>query len=363
MYQRRFQNKRSQRILDLKGRFSLMHLGGGTFLYSFPGRRYPIVGKIELGRRKYRNRGLGFLAVSFVFTSLLSLFSTSGTADPVVSMDELVTLESQGRIEELEKKSEEIKTLLYKQGENLRRPKKGKAKILSYTVREGDTLSAIALKNRVPARMIAASSGIKVTTTLKPGMKLQIPDRPGLSYRFKPGDVLARVASHYSVSIEAIERDNPDLADLDMIEPGRRIFLPNAKVPAPPIRWLRPLKGGRLTSGFGWRRDPTNRRHRHLHAGVDIGVAYRSVRAARAGQVTWAGWLGSYGNAIMIRHENGYKTLYAHLSRIKVKRGQFVKRGKTIGVSGNTGKSTGPHLHFEIIRRGRPVNPRRYIRF
>lgn len=340
----------------------MMHLGGGTFLYSFPGPRYPVVGKIELGRKKYRNRGLGIIFISMFSMSILSIVSTSGTADPVVSTDELLKLESQGKLDELEVKSEEIKNKLYADGEH-ERPKKGKVKIINYKVRNGDTLTTIAVRKKVPARIIAASSGIKITETLTPGMVLQIPDKPGLIYRFKKGDTLAAVAQHYSVKIDLVMNDNPGVIDFDMIEPGKRVFLPNAKVPAPPIRWLRPIAGGRFTSGYGWRRNPLNRRRRHFHAGVDLGVAYRKVQAARGGQVTYAGWLGSYGNAIVIQHDNGYKTLYAHLSRVKVRRGQFVKMGKNIGVSGNTGGSTGPHLHFEVIKRGRPVNPRRYIRF
>ncbi|MCB1174004.1 MAG: peptidoglycan DD-metalloendopeptidase family protein [Leptospiraceae bacterium] len=363
MYHRRFKNNKSRRILDIKGRFALMHMGGGTFIYSFPGRGYPVVGKIELARKKYRNRGFGFLAICLIASTVISLFSTKSGADPVVETRELMKLESEGRIAELHDKSDQIKVQLYQVDENTETPRQGKVKIVNYTVKEGDTLSSIALNKRVPASIIAASSGIKITTVLSTGMILQIPDRPGLVYRFKAGDTLAHVADHYSVKMAAIARDNPDLADLDIIEPGDRIFLPNAKIPAPPIRWMRPVAGGRFTSGFGWRRHPFNPARRHLHAGVDIGIAYSSVRAARDGKITYAGWLGSYGNAVVILHENGFKTLYAHLSRIKVRSGQFVKMGQGIAVSGNTGTSTGPHLHFEIIRNGRPVNPRKYMRF
>jgi murein DD-endopeptidase MepM/ murein hydrolase activator NlpD len=96
---------------------------------------------------------------------------------------------------------------------------------------------------------------------------------------------------------------------------------------------------------------------------MDIGVAYQPVRAARDGQVMYAGYLGSYGMAVMIRHEGGYKTLYAHLSRTHVKPGQFVKAGARIATSGNTGRSTGAHLHFEVLKHNRAVNPRRFVRF
>lgn len=361
MYQRRFKNKTSRRIFHLQGRFSLTHLGGGTFLYSFPGRNYPIVGKLELGRKKYRNRGLTAAAFSMFGFVVISLFSGSGTADPVVQSNELKRLEAEGRLEELEQRSDELKDRIVAAEEEQAR-RTGKVKFIKYKVRSGDTLSQIALKHRVPASMIAVASDIKISSTLATGQELNIPDRPGLVYRFKKGDTLAKVADHYSVKIEDVVIDNPDLADLDLIEPGISVFLPNAKIPAPPVIWVRPVSGGRVTSRFGYRRHPILG-HRHLHTGIDLGVAYRRIKAARDGQVMFAGYLGSYGRAVIIRHEGGFKTLYAHLSRTYVKPGQFVKAGARIATSGNTGRSTGAHLHFEVIKNNRPVNPRKYIRF
>jgi murein DD-endopeptidase MepM/ murein hydrolase activator NlpD len=361
MHQRRFKNKSSRRIFHYQGRFSLMHLGGGTFLYSFPGRNYPIVGKLELGRKKYRNRGLGAVAFSTFFFMMITLMSGSGTADPITQVNELKRLEAEGRFQELEMASDELKDRLVNTEEEETR-KSGKVKFISYKVRSGDTLSAIALRYRVPASMIAVASDIKIQSTLSTGQELSIPDRPGLVYKFKKGDTLAAVAQHYSVKIEDVMIDNPEVADLDLVEPGQSLFLPNAKIPAPPIIWVRPVLGGRITSRFGYRRHPI-RGYRHLHSGMDIGVAYKSVRAARDGQVMFAGYLGSYGKAVIIRHEGGFKTLYAHLSKTHVRPGQFVKAGGRIATSGNTGSSTGAHLHFEVIKNNRAVNPRRYVRF
>ncbi|MCB1171641.1 MAG: M23 family metallopeptidase, partial [Leptospiraceae bacterium] len=117
-----------------------------------------------------------------------------------------------------------------------------------------------------------------------------------------------------------------------------------------------------LTSGYGWRVHPLYH-YRQFHGGLDIAAHYTWIRSARKGVVTYAGWMGSYGRAIIIKHDNGLKTLYAHLSRINVRVGQSVNGGQKIGVSGSTGMSTGPHLHFEVIRNGKPVDPRRYIKF
>lgn len=360
MYQRRFKNRDGKRILNLYGRFSLMHLGGGAFLYTFPGRRYPIVGRIELWKRKYRNRGLGAIAASAFIFVFMSVLSNTGGADPITDISELKRLEAEGRYVELEQKTEELKSRLLHIEEE-RASKQGQVKVKEYIVRNGDTLASIALRHRVPAALIAASSHVDAGATLKPGQKLLIPDRPGLVYKFKAGDRLAEIAQRYTVKVEDILADNPELADLDMIDPGARIFLPNARIPEPPPVWLRPALG-RLTSGFGMRRDPFHG-SLSMHSGIDIAIAYRPVRAAREGQVMYVGYLGGYGKVVMIRHENGYKTLYAHMSQLSVRAGQIVAAGAVIGVSGNTGRSTGAHLHFEVIKNDRPVNPRRYVRF
>lgn len=360
MYQRRFKNRQGRRIFHLQGRISLMHLGGGAFLYSFPGRRYPIVGRIELWKRSYRNRLFGGISAICAVFLFFNIVASAGQADPIADIGELKKLEAEGRYAELEQRTEEVKARLLHIEEERQRSR-GQVRLIEYTVKNGDTLSSIAIRYRVPASLIAASSSIETQTKLKPGQKLLIPDRPGLVYRFKAGDRLAEIAARYQVGLEDIIADNPELADLDMIEPGARVFLPNAKIPEPPPTWFKPA-WGRFTSGFGYRRDPLLG-HWSMHSGVDIAIAYAPVRAAREGQVMYVGDLGGYGRVVLIRHEGGYKTLYAHLSQLKVRRGQFVSAGAVIGISGNTGRSTGPHLHFEVIKNDRPVNPRKYLRF
>ena len=363
MYQRRFQNKETKRLFYLKGRFALTYMGDGTFYYTLPSQRYPIVGKIELGlgHRKNRRRFAGLSVLSLVFFSFFSFFSGTGEAVFVASEDDLKRLESKGRFEELEQKSEEAKLRLYSLHKPIGSLNSSNVKIKKYKVREGDTLSEIAQHHGVSATIIAASSKIKYHSVLKSGQELSIPDRPGLNYKIKSGDRLASVLDKYSVKVEAFATANSGLADLDMLEPGMTVFLPNANIPKPPLRWRRPV-WGRFTSRFGWRRHPILR-HRHFHTGVDIAVRYKAVGAARSGRVVYAGYLGAYGKVVVIRHDAGYKTLYAHLSRIKVRSGSYVKQGQRIAISGNSGRSTGPHLHFEVVKNGRPVNPRRFVRF
>ena len=116
-----------------------------------------------------------------------------------------------------------------------------------------------------------------------------------------------------------------------------------------------------ITSGFGYRRDPFNGRAA-LHAGIDFKGAIGSpIFAAADGRVTFAGRKGGYGNAVEVTHANGMLTRYAHLSRIDVRPGQLVAAGATLGGLGSTGRSTGPHLHFEVRINDRAVNPRPFL--
>lgn len=116
-----------------------------------------------------------------------------------------------------------------------------------------------------------------------------------------------------------------------------------------------PASGGTITSKFGPRWGRT-------HAGIDIsGVRDRTIKAADNGKVTTAGWHNGYGNYVIINHDNGYQTLYAHMSSLSVKRNQVVTKGEKLGVMGSTGRSTGIHLHFEVIKNGKSLNPLNYV--
>lgn len=116
-----------------------------------------------------------------------------------------------------------------------------------------------------------------------------------------------------------------------------------------------------ITSGFGYRRDPFNGRAA-MHSGIDFkGGIGSPIFAAADGRVTFAGWRGGYGKAVEVTHANGMMTRYAHLSRIDVKAGQMVAAGATLGGLGSTGRSTGPHLHFEVRINDRAVNPRPFL--
>ena len=119
---------------------------------------------------------------------------------------------------------------------------------------------------------------------------------------------------------------------------------------------------GHYISGFGYRTSPIHG-HSHFHAGIDFAAPIGTpVYAANEGQVITAGWPESgYGLQVEIAHGNGFITKYAHLSKLEVREGQRVKRGQVIGRVGSTGHSIGPHLHYEVIRRGSKINPAPYL--
>lgn len=119
---------------------------------------------------------------------------------------------------------------------------------------------------------------------------------------------------------------------------------------------------GSITSRFGSRRDPVNNK-KSFHEGVDFGGKRGDkIHATGDGVIVTASRKGSYGNYVLIDHQNGYKTAYAHMQNYTVNKGDRVKRGQLIGQVGNTGRSTGPHLHYEIIYKNKPVNPKKYLR-
>jgi len=127
----------------------------------------------------------------------------------------------------------------------------------------------------------------------------------------------------------------------------------------------RPLHHIRITSKFTKRRWHPILHKWKAHHGTDFGAAKRGtpILAAADGRVVYSGWMGGYGRVIKIKHKDNYLTLYAHQSRLKAKVGQHVKKGQVIGYVGNSGRSTGPHLHFGLYKNGRPINPMRMVKF
>ncbi len=151
-------------------------------------------------------------------------------------------------------------------------------------------------------------------------------------------------------SNELVERYKETLAIVDEM---------SSELQYTPTAW--PTNPDSITSDFGVRNDPF-KRSSSFHSGVDIRGYYGTpVYATADGTVSMAKYYGSYGNAIIIKHSNIYQTLYGHLMEIDVESGDVVKKGDIIGTVGSTGRSTGPHLHYEVIKNGEPVDPKTYF--
>jgi len=170
---------------------------------------------------------------------------------------------------------------------------------------------------------------------------------------------LAAAAPDFSQSLDQLGQQLSDrMTELDLLE----AFLLDRQLQTAlqPKGW--PVDGGYVSSTFGYRQDPFNGR-RAFHEGVDIANREGApVHALASGVVTHAGEEDGYGLMVEINHGNGYTTRYAHTSEVDVHVGDKVEKGQQIALVGTSGRSTGPHLHFEILRNGKPINPRTYLR-
>ena len=170
-------------------------------------------------------------------------------------------------------------------------------------------------------------------------------------------DVTSRI-SEIEMNVEALSRKvKLELKSYNTLYDKVRDHSDNLKI----VPSIRPVQEGFLGSGFGYREDPFTGKVRY-HYGQDFAVnTGTKVYSPADGKVRYAGNQGGYGKVIKIDHGNGYRTIYAHLANIKVKRGQELKRGELIAISGNSGRSAGPHLHYEVHQYGAPQNPMDYF--
>ncbi|MDR1620784.1 MAG: LysM peptidoglycan-binding domain-containing M23 family metallopeptidase [Synergistaceae bacterium] len=261
-------------------------------------------------------------------------------------------------------------------------------KVLSYVVAAGDNLWSIANSQNLEVDTLVGSNTFKNSAVLHPGVVLRIPNQDGIFYKFKNGDKIQNVAKRYQVSVDKIRKVNPTV-DLVSLKTGSEIFLPGARPEAiaepraasnakksPEAASAKNSSGvvqkssrsfrwpvmGKINSPFGWRRHPITRR-RDFHTGLDIKASRGTViRSSREGQVVYSGWMGGYGKVVVVEHSGGQSTLYAHCSSLLVKQGAKISVGQNIARVGSTGRTTGPHLHFEVRNGNSPVNPLQYLK-
>jgi len=233
--------------------------------------------------------------------------------------------------------------------------------ITEHKVRKGESLVKIAKRYGVSVDTIRGTNNITTDGYLREGMVLKIPNKDGLLLKMQKGGELVSIARRYRVSLKKIIEEN-NLRNPDFVAANTVLFIPDAKPLNVFSGFLWPGGSRFITCGYGWRRNPFDPGHSEFHPGLDIRSNFQYVRASKYGQVTYTGWLGGYGKTVIIAHPGGWKTVYAHLSRIIVRLGQYVKQGQCIAASGNTGRSTGAHLHFEILKAGKNINPYIYFR-
>lgn len=251
-------------------------------------------------------------------------------------------------------------------------PERPRLEIVSYTIRAGDTVESIAAQFGLdPTTIMWANPPIEdAPDLLRIGQEVIILPIDGALHKVEEGDTLASIAETYEVEPDAIascqynELENGD----GTVEPGMFLIVPGGEKPYVPkvvTAYTGPVpEGARGTGRFQW---PVLGRitqgYWYGHRAIDVGVPTGSaVMATDGGFVSFAGWTDvGYGYLIVVDHGNGFATYYGHLSNIYVTEGQAVERGQVIGAAGNTGNSTGPHLHFEVRRYGAQQNPRAYL--
>ena len=228
-----------------------------------------------------------------------------------------------------------------------------------HLVQKGDTLWGLSRKYKVPLKKIIQANSIQPTKRLQIGEKLLIPGAPveGTWYRVKAGDTLWSIARRHNMEPQDLQRINR-ISSPRTLQIGTRIRIQGDHS----LSFGNPLRVPLVvTSKYGYRPHPVTHRYQR-HEGIDFRASTGTrVYASRAGRVIFAGRRGGYGKIVGIEHEGDFTTWYGHLSRIRVRVGQTVSKGKVIGLSGNTGISTGPHLHFEIRYKGRSENPTNHI--
>jgi len=236
-------------------------------------------------------------------------------------------------------------------------------KLFNYRIAKNESLSVIARKTGVSLDSLISVNKLTDAHMIRVGARLTVPNQKGIYYMVKRGDSLVKIARKYKTSSEDIKFVNGIIKDT--LKAGRLLFIPGARLSrrtmekALGLIFRKPAYGGYISSSFGYRRDPFTFKHR-FHSGIDIALNYwTKIRAVRSGKVIFSGWKGGYGKLVVLKHSRGFSTRYGHMIKYVVRAGQRVRAGQLLGYVGSTGYSTGPHLHFEIRKYGKLLNPMR----
>lgn len=237
-------------------------------------------------------------------------------------------------------------------------------KFALYEIQEGDDLFNITSRMYLSLDTLISLNCLASVADLETGQKILISNMRGIIYKAEEDIDLTTIGDFYRVDPTVIKRAN-NLTSMQLRE-GEEVFVPGGFLTTEEWSYFNsdvfeaPLDG-RVSSNYGYRNDPfTNRRT--FHGGIDIAAPQGSaVRASKDGKVIYTGYAGGYGNLIILQHDFGYQSYYGHLSSILVENGDQIESGQLIGQVGSTGRSTGPHLHFEIRRDRTRENPLDHI--
>ena len=232
-------------------------------------------------------------------------------------------------------------------------------------VEKGESLAGIASGAGLNLDTLLSVNHINDVRKVPIGAELKLPNQNGLLHIVKRGESVTSIAQAYSVTTHAIA----DVNNLpsSVIHPGQELFIPGARMKQLELKRILgelfvPPVSGRLSSPFGMRPDPFTGVSR-FHNGIDIaGPIGTPVVAAMAGRVAKIGVHPTYGKYIIIVHSGGYQTWYAHLDKTRIEQGKTVEQGQLIAERGNTGYSSGPHLHFSIFKNESAVDPLKFLR-
>lgn len=268
-------------------------------------------------------------------------------------------------------------------------PAEERDEIITYTVQSGDTISSIASRFGVSANTILWENGLSSYDVINVGDELRILPMSGIAHEVESGETLSYISNRYDVSEEKILEAN-DMADAGRLSVGQELIVPGGEKiqeSSPDssavakddqsqkeekgdsgLSVIRDVVSGDTPSSDGKMHWPTNghtitQYYSWRHHGLDVANSVGTpIYSSDSGRVELAGWTRGYGNNVIVSHGGGKKTRYAHLSQFRCQVGDSVSKGEVIGDMGNTGWSTGPHLHFEVIINGRKLNPLNYIR-
>lgn len=260
-------------------------------------------------------------------------------------------------------------------------PTADQAPSTTHTVRLGDTLTEIAYQYNTTVDGLMAANGLR-GTTIYAGQALTVPQagaparsapaQTGSRHTVQAGETLGEIALRYNVTVHTLAVAN-GLSSPTQIYPGLALSVPAVEAGTTSVQYSAEGRCEGVTAsrtGTGYFVRPTRnyvitRGYFAAHPGIDLATALGTpVVAADGGTVVYSGWnTFGYGNLVVLDHGNGWLSYYAHLSRIDVGCGAWVPRGSTLGAIGSTGNSTGPHLHFELLRFGIAIDPAAYIRF